>query len=53
MQASIKDLEKERSNLKVRATIAEEQLKTLQKNYDKSTYNYQKKISELTSKKIT
>ena len=50
LQISIKDLEKERSDLKLRATMAEQQLKTLQEHYNKSTYEYERRITELMKK---
>ena len=50
MENSVKELEKERSELKVRATMAEQQLKTLQEHYNKATHDYQKKIMELKKK---
>jgi len=47
LENAIKDSEKERSELKVRATMAEQQLKTLQEHFNKTTHEYQKKIIEL------
>lgn len=44
----LRKLERERSELSVRATMAEEQLKNMQTHMDASVQNYQKKISELT-----
>ncbi|EGR27555.1 kinesin-like protein, putative [Ichthyophthirius multifiliis] len=43
----IKSIEKDKSQLLVRATMAEEQLKQLQEHLQKSTLEYQKKIMEL------
>ena len=47
MQEVLKNLEKERSELSVRATMAEEQLRNLQEHMNNSTQNYQKQIAEL------
>ena len=47
LENAIRDLERERSELKVRATMAEQQLKTLQEHFNKSTQDYQKKVQEL------
>ena len=47
LESSIKDLEKERSELTVRATMAEQQLKTLQDYFKRTTQEYQAKIVEL------
>lgn len=47
LEGSVKDLEKERSELAVRATMAEQQLKTLQEYFKKMTQEYQSKILEL------
>ena len=47
LESALRDLEKERSELKVRATMAEQQLKTLQEHYNKANQDYQKKILEL------
>ncbi len=47
LENAIKDLEKERSELKVRATMAEQQLKTLQEHYNKATHDYERRINEL------
>ena len=44
LEAALRDLEKERSELKVRAAMAEQQLKTLQDHYNKTTQDYQRKI---------
>lgn len=46
-EKSLKQLEKERSELMVRATMAEEQLRSMQENMTKLTQEYQKKIIEL------
>jgi Skp family chaperone for outer membrane proteins len=43
----MRQLEKERSELSVRATMAEEQLKNLHEQMNTSIQNYQRKISEL------
>lgn len=43
----MRNLEKERSELSVRATMAEEQLKNLHEQMNTSVQNYQRKISEL------
>jgi len=50
LENAIRDLEKERSELKVRATMAEQQLKTLQEHYNKATQDYQKKMNEIKKK---
>lgn len=50
MESSVKEVEKERSELKVRATMAEQQLKTLQEHYNKASQDFQRKISELKKK---
>ena len=50
LENALKDLEKERSELKVRATMAEQQLNTLQGYYKKATQDYQRKITELRRK---
>ncbi len=47
LEAGVRELEKERSELKVRSTMAEQQLKTLQEHYNKATQDYQKKIMEM------
>ena len=47
LEEVLKKLERERSELSVRATMAEEQLKNLQSHMESSVQNYQKKISEL------
>eukprot|EP01017_Pseudomicrothorax_dubius_P051103 TRINITY_DN9773_c0_g1_i1.p1 TRINITY_DN9773_c0_g1~~TRINITY_DN9773_c0_g1_i1.p1 ORF type:complete len:111 (+),score=46.13 TRINITY_DN9773_c0_g1_i1:64-396(+) len=46
-EKTVKQLEKERSELMVRATMAEEQLRSLQDNMTKLTQDYQRKIVEL------
>jgi len=43
----MRKLEKERSELSVRATMAEEQLKNLHEHMNTSIQNYQRKIAEL------
>jgi len=40
-------MEKERSELLVRSTMAEEQLRALQEHLNKTTLEYQRKIVEL------
>ena len=47
LEEVLKKLERERSELSVRATMAEEQLKNLQDHMNSSIQNYQRKISEL------
>jgi len=47
LEEILKKLEKERSELSVRATMAEEQLKNMQEHMDSSVQNYQRKILEL------
>ncbi len=47
LETSVRELEKERSELKVRSTMAEQQLKTLQEHYNKASQDYQKKLVEL------
>lgn len=47
LEKVLRDLEKERSELSVRATMAEEQLKNLQEHMNSSIQNYQRKIAEL------
>lgn len=47
LEEVLKKLEKERSELSVRATMAEEQLKSMQEHMDNTVQNYQRKISEL------
>eukprot|EP00828_Plagiopyla_frontata_P003703 TRINITY_DN11192_c0_g1_i2.p1 TRINITY_DN11192_c0_g1~~TRINITY_DN11192_c0_g1_i2.p1 ORF type:complete len:540 (+),score=78.71 TRINITY_DN11192_c0_g1_i2:95-1621(+) len=49
-EKTIKQLEKERSELIVRSTMAEEQLKSLQEHLSKSTADYQKKILQYQKK---
>ncbi|KRX05294.1 P-loop containing nucleoside triphosphate hydrolase [Pseudocohnilembus persalinus] len=46
-EKTIKQMEKERSELMVRATMAEEQLNSMQEHLSKTTLDYQKKIVEL------
>ncbi len=46
-ERTVKQLEKERSELMVRATMAEEQLKSLTEHLSKTTLDYQRKIMEL------
>jgi coiled-coil domain-containing protein 78 len=48
LEEVLKKLERERSELSVRATMAEEQLKNMQSHMESAIQNYQKKISELT-----
>ena len=50
LERAVRGLEKERSELKVRATMAEEHLKTLQDHYNKAAQDYQRKILELKKK---
>lgn len=50
LENSVKEIEKERSELKVRATMAEQQLKTLQDHYNKASQDYQKKMMEMKRK---
>jgi hypothetical protein len=47
LEKSMAELEKERSQLQVKATMAEEQLKNLQDHMTTSTHGYQKKIFEM------
>ena len=47
LENMMRNLEKERSELSVRATMAEEQLKNLHEQMNSSVQNYQRKISEL------
>jgi len=47
LENALREIEKERSEYKVKATMAEEQLNTLQEYYKKSTQDYQKKIKDL------
>ena len=47
LEEVLRKLEKERSELSVRATMAEEQLKNLQDHMNNSIQNYQRKIAEL------
>ena len=48
LEEVLRKLERERSELSVRATMAEEQLKNMQSHMESSVQIYQKKISELT-----
>ena len=48
LEEVLKKLERERSELSVRATMAEEQLKNMQEHMDASVRNYQRKMAELT-----
>lgn len=48
LEEVLKKLERERSELSVRATMAEEQLKNMQDHMNSSIQNYQRKIAELT-----
>jgi uncharacterized alpha-E superfamily protein len=50
LEKTIEDLEKERSELKVRATMAQEQLKNLQEFMNSNSQQYQKKILELSKR---
>ena len=47
LEDMLRKLEKERSELSVRATMAEEQLKNLHEHMNSSIQNYQRKIAEL------
>jgi len=47
LEKELGKIEKERSELSVRATMAEEQLKNLQEHLSTSAHSYQKKIFEL------
>jgi hypothetical protein len=47
LEKTVIQLEKERSELSVRATMAEEQLKSFQDLMNSTTSQYQKKILEL------
>ena len=47
LQKTIESLEKERSELNMRCTMAEEQLKNFQEMFNTTTQGYQKKILEL------
>jgi len=47
LEKTISQIEKERSELSVRATMAEEQLKSFQELMNSTTGQYQKKILEL------
>ncbi len=50
MEKTVKQMERERSELTVRATMAEEQLKTYQQHMTKTTQDYQKKLRGLQDK---
>ena len=50
LEKSVQQLEKERSEFSVRATMAEEQLNSLQEHMSENTKQYQKKILELSKK---
>jgi hypothetical protein len=52
LEKTVIQLEKERSELSVRATMAEEQLKSFQELMNSTTSQYQKKILEL-NKRVT
>jgi hypothetical protein len=52
LEKTIQQLEKERSELNVRATMAEEQLKNLQEFMNATSQQYQRKILELSKKVI-
>ena len=47
LEKTIEELEKERSELNMRCTMAEEQLKNFQEMFNSTTQGYQKKILEL------
>ena len=47
LEKTIEQLEKERSELNMRCTMAEEQLKNFQEMFNTTTQGYQKKILEL------
>ena len=47
MEKSLSELEKERSEFSARATVAEEQVKSMQELMSKSTTQYQRKIAQL------
>ncbi|CAG9311298.1 unnamed protein product [Blepharisma stoltei] len=47
LEEVLRKLERERSELSIRATMAEEQLKNLNEHMNSSIQNYQRKISEL------
>lgn len=51
-EKSIRTLEKERSELIVRSTMAEEQLKHLQEHLNKVTYDYHRKLTEMKKSSI-
>ncbi|OMJ83352.1 hypothetical protein SteCoe_15755 [Stentor coeruleus] len=46
LEEVLKNLEKERSELSVRATMAEEQLKSMQEHMNTTIQNYQKRLNE-------
>ena len=50
LEKTIQQLEKERSELNVRATMAEEQLKNLQEFMNATSQQYQRKILELSKR---
>jgi hypothetical protein len=50
LEKTIQQLEKERSELSVRATMAEEQLKNLQEFMNATSQQYQRKILELSKR---
>jgi kinesin family protein 11 len=50
LEEVLRKLEKERSELSVRATMAEEQLKNMQDLMDSTVQNYQRKLTELSRK---
>jgi predicted nucleic acid-binding Zn-ribbon protein len=47
LEKTLASLEKERSEMSVRATMAEEQLRNLQEHLTTNTHGYQKKIYEM------
>jgi len=47
LEKTLGQLERERSELSVRSTMAEEQLKNMQEHLSTSTHSYQKKIFEM------
>ena len=47
LEKTLGQLEKERSELSVRATMAEEQLKNMQEHLGTTTHSYQRKIFEM------
>jgi hypothetical protein len=50
LEKTVQQLEKERSEFSVRATMAEEQLSSLQEHMSENTKQYQKKILELSKR---